>query len=300
MGEFRVSKAFRLVYLDFASAALDEDVRFYRDVMGIRQAEGSSDRQAWLSLGFDRYNLSFRQADSSSLESVGFQLTRENDIVSMAKALDRAGVKFERKTDARPGVGVLLEAEPVPGHVVHLMDEVAETAGQLPYDGVAPLRLGHFAVLCPDAAKLNAFYRDFLGFHHTDSFGDVVNFYTCNHEHHVLNIVEAQVPHRLHHLAFQLREYTAHARAADILARDSKPIVWGPTRHTAGHNVASYFLDDRRRLVELYTDMDVYLAELGIMEPRPWHEEMPQRPRKWARGDTAHWKTKFGVELSQF
>jgi len=295
-----VPSAFRLVYLDFDSVALDRDLRFYGEVMGLKQDSQSSHAERLLTLGFDTYNLSFRQAEKPGLTAVGFQLSKGNDLDRMAASLTGAGVRHVRKTDARPGVRELIEIQPIGGHVVHLLEEMQATATGLPYDGVAPLRLGHFAVMSAGAKEINELYRDVLGFHHTDAFGDVVNFYTCNHEHHVFNIVQAEVPFRLHHMAFQLREYAAHARAADILARDGKPIVWGPTRHTAGHNVASYFQDDGRRLVELYTDMDVYLSDLGMMEPRPWHEEIPMRPRKWARGDVAHWKTTFGVELSQF
>lgn len=293
-------RAFRLVYLDFSSVVLEDDLRFYTQTMGLKRDAHSSPDEAWLTLGFDHHNFRFRRGEKSGLDAVGYQLSKGFDLSRTEAMLTGAGVKFARKSDSRPGVAQLIEIESIGGHVVHLIEEIETTAMGLPHDGVAPLRLGHFAVVGAEGARIRKLYEDVLGFHHTDAFGDVVNFYTCNHEHHVLNIVEAPVPHRLHHVAFQLREYAAHARAADILARDTKPIVWGPTRHTAGHNIASYFQDESQRLVELYTDMDVYLADLDIMEPRPWHEEIPMRPRKWARGDLAYWKTKFGVELSQF
>ncbi|MCO6188419.1 VOC family protein [Rhizobium sp. L1K21] len=293
-------KTFRMVYMDFSSARLEEDLRFYSEIMGLRQDGQATADRTWLSLGFDHHNLSFRKGDNSGLEAVGYQLAADIDLDSMAKHLDAAGLAYTRKSDARPGVDELIEVEPIGGHSVHLISAISQTEGTMTTTGVAPLRLGHFAVASAEGAAIKRFYTEVLGFHRTDAFGDVLDFYTCNYEHHVLNVVEAPTAHRLHHLAFQLRETGSHVNAADLLARDSKPIVWGPTRHTAGHNIASYFQDDSKRLVELYTEMDVYLPDLDMMEPRPWHEEIPMRPRRWERGDVAHWRTKFAVELSQF
>jgi hypothetical protein len=46
----------------------------------------------------------------------------------------------------------------------------------------------------------------------------------------------------------------------------------GPWRHTAGHNVAAYHHDADKVMVELHTEMDVFIPELGICEPRPVEE----------------------------
>lgn len=293
-------KTFRMVYMDFATTVIEEDMRFYTEVMSLSADGRSTAEQAWLSQGYDRTNISFRKSDRSGLEAVGYQLARGISLDDIAQVLSEAGLKHEVRSDVRPGVERLIAVEPVGGHVVHLFEEIGTTSAGFSHHGVAPLRLGHFAVVSEEGEKIMQLYRDVLGFHHTDAFGDVVHFFTCNHEHHVLNVVTAPTPHRLHHLAFQLRDTGSHSRAADVLAQQKKPIVWGPTRHTSGHNIASYFQDDSKRLVELYTDMDVYLPDLDMMEPRPWHEELPMRPRRWERGDVAHWKTSFAVELSKY
>ena len=57
-------------------------------------------------------------------------------------------------------------------------------------------------------------------------------------------------------------------------------LLWGPSRHTAGHNVAAYHYDPNRVMVELYTEMDQFIPELGMCEPRPWHEHVPMKPEK--------------------
>lgn len=34
-------------------------------------------------------------------------------------------------------------------------------------------------------------------------------------------------------------------------------------------------------MIELYNDMDVFVPELGFCEPRPWHADLPQKPKHW-------------------
>ncbi|MGX4770598.1 VOC family protein [Bradyrhizobium guangdongense] len=290
---------FRLGYLDLGSTDVERDAAFYTDVIGLVPSGSGSDA-AWLSLGFNDHDLCFRSS-SDSLLAVGYQLTAGTTLDAAAAHLSAHGIPSSRQSDPRPGITALLECEPVPGHRVQLFKDMAAPARGFAERGVAPLRLGHFAFMYPDSErKLDIFYRDILGFHYTDSFGEAVNFYTCSHEHHVLNIVNVpHACHRLHHLAFQLRDYSAHSRAADALATRNVSLLWGPSRHTAGHNIASYFRDSAERLVELYADMDVFLPDAGMVEPRPWHKQLPMRPQRWAPGDVVNWKTSFEFELSK-
>ncbi len=75
--------------------------------------------------------------------------------------------------------------------------------------------------------------------------------------------------------------------------------MWGPSRHTAGHNYASYHYDPDHTLVEFYTDMDIYLADAGYFEPRPWHEQLPQRPRVWSSTQFNAWGTKYEFDFTK-
>jgi catechol-2,3-dioxygenase len=292
-------KTFRLGYLELGSADVVRDAEFYVEVAGLVPTHGDS-QTAYLSLGFNHHDLCFRAAEES-IVAVGYQLSAGLTLKEMATDLDGNGIATRMLSDARPGVAKLLEFEPMPGHRIQLFERMEEKAPGFAERGISPLRLGHYAFLYPDTqGGLNRFYREVLGFHYTDSFGEAVNFYTCNHDHHVLNIVSVpQARYRLHHLAFQLRDYSAHSRAGDVLAAHDVPLLWGPSRHTAGHNIASYFRDRQNRLVELYTEMDVFVPDLGYMEPRPWHKQLPMRPQRWAPGDVVNWKTSFEFQLSQ-
>ncbi len=138
-----------------------------------------------------------------------------------------------------------------------------QTAAGFGTSGIVPLKLGHIAFLANHYEETIEFYRDVLGFSFTDKIGEsFANFLTCNTDHHVLNIVASNET-RLHHIAFQLKDASHQYASSDILAKHGHPVLWGPSRHTAGHNIATYHHDPEENVVELYTDMDVFITGIG-------------------------------------
>jgi hypothetical protein len=56
-------------------------------------------------------------------------------------------------------------------------------------------------------------------------------------------------------------------------------------RHGPGHNVSIYHHNPDQHVVEFYIELDQMKdEELGYFEPRPWHRDLPQRPKVW-RGE---------------
>ena len=49
--------------------------------------------------------------------------------------------------------------------------------------------------------------------------------------------------------------------ASDALSAAGVNLLWGPSRHTAGHNVASYHHDPDKVMIEFYTEMDMLIPE---------------------------------------
>lgn len=286
---------FRLAYVDLATPALEEAAAYYRDVIGATVVEsGASD--AYLSLGLDQHNIALHASPRPGLRSIGLQVGSSVRLEDLATRLRGSGLGAEAKTDSRPGVKSLLEVQ-VGGHCFQLFQAMEMPAPGFGQKGVVPNRLGHMAVITPDAGKVLQFLTGELGFWKTDWFEEQVTFVTCNRDHHVLNIIEAPVT-AVHHIAFELRGRDHQVDAVDKLARNGLPVVWGPSRHTAGHNLASYHHGADGLLVEFYTDMDVFLPDLGSFEPRPWHGDLPQRPKHWPITALTRWETGFSFDLA--
>ena len=102
----------------------------------------------------------------------------------------------------------------------------------------------------------------------------------------------------VHHIAFELRRAPPARRRSDALRAAGVNLLWGPSRHTAGHNVAAYHYDPNRVMVELYTEMDQFIPELGMCEPRPWHEHIPMKPRSWGFTELNAWGAEYGFNLA--
>lgn len=291
-----MSRAFRLGYIELGTLDLDVALRYYTEVIGAKVTEHGTGGSAYLSLGLDHHNIALQTGPETGLRSIGLQLTADRTLEDWATRIRDIGLSPALKSDARPGVARLLELTEPGGHVVQLFTEMSLPAPGFGTQGVVPNKLGHIAVMSPDAPKSVQFFRDLLGFIKTDELELGATFLTCNRDHHVLNVVHAPVC-KLHHVAFELKERSHHHDAADLLSAHRIPIVWGPARHTAGHNLASYHFDPDRVLVEFYADMDIYISELGWFEPRPWHETLPLRPQSWDRATLTTWGTKYDFDF---
>lgn len=282
---------FRLAYVDLATPSLDDARHYYQDVLGLSCTESTGDA-AFLSLGLDHHNVSVRRGPREGLAAIGLQVANDMPLGDLARHLATLGFSCDLKSDARPGVATMLEAADVGGQCFQIVADMATPAPGFSGAGVSPLKIGHAAVTSPDPARVVQFLNEGLGFVATDWFDQIVTFVTCNRDHHVMNVTAAPFA-TLHHLAFQLGNADHQVRAADLLAQRSIPTLWGPARHTAGHNVATYHHGADKLLVELYNDMDVFVPELGWCEPRPWHGDLPQRPKVWQLTDMTRWDTRY-------
>ncbi len=44
--------------------------------------------------------------------------------------------------------------------------------------------------------------------------------------------------------------------------------------------------------------MDAFIPELGMCDPRPWHEHYPMKARSWAINELNAWGAEFGFNLA--
>ena len=284
----------QLAHVAMAVADMGRAQDHYAAVLGLR-ATARYDGAVFLSVGAAHHDIILRAADEKAFLGLGYQLPPDADLGAFVQDVRAFGLAADRKSDSHPGIADLVEVEGPGGNMFQFFT-AADTGPGFGTHGVAPLRLGHVAVVSPEAARLRKFYEDFLGFHYTDDIGGVATFLTCNRDHHVVNLVGLPES-RLHHIAFELAGNSEHATACDRLSLADVPTLWGPARHCAGHNLAGYHYDPDRVMIELYTQMDVYLPALNQFEPRPWHKQMPLRPQSWRPDQMTNWDTVYGFDL---
>lgn len=288
----------KLGYLEIGVKAFTPSLDYYMSVLGAERGETGPDGLAYLTIGQDHQRLVIKPCDQPGLGAVGLQLRPPTSLEDVAKRLAEMGLTVETRSDARPGLARHLAVTFPGAPVFELYEHLADVAPRRDPVGVSPHRLGHVAMISTQAARLVRFLREGLGCWTTDWFDDRATFLTCTREHHVFNVLNAPVD-TIHHVAYQLADARHHFDAADRLSMEKIPVLWGPSRHTAGHNIASYHRAPDGPLIELYSDMDVYIPELGIFEPRPFHEDQPQKPKAWSLSNLSAWNTDFSFDLAR-
>ncbi|WP_163972179.1 VOC family protein [Oceanobacillus halotolerans] len=269
---------FKLGYVEFGVKDKQAMSSYYSDIMGFSLTEEGSDGRVYLSSAIDHHNIILTPSEESGVRSIGLQYTSDLSVQEVSEYLKfEFDITNEIKTE--PGVDELIEFTDPEGYVIHLYPKMELVNPGFKTQGIIPNKIGHISLNVKDAKKQVAFYSK-LGFVNTDWIEDFFAFMTCNRDHHVLNFCESG-KHELHHLAFEMRNYNHLVEKIDFLRLNDIHLEWGPSRHGAGHNIACYHPDADGNRIELFTDADIFIKELGIFEPRPWHKDFPQKPKVW-------------------
>ena len=124
------------------------------------------------------------------------------------------------------------------------------------HHGVGPLKLGHVAWVVDVAATGRGFLRTrCLGFKVSDWIEDWFVFMRCNADHHTVNFIRG-AKRKMHHMAFELKDFIHMQNACDLFGQRNIPIIWGPVRHGPGHNIAIYHRTPDDQLIELFCELD--------------------------------------------
>jgi len=220
---------------------------------------------------------------------LSFQLAPRSDLADVAARLKKAGIKSERRTDISPGIGEAVAFQDPKGTTLELFADFAFAPEDNTFNGIMPLKLGHIAYQCPDVQGLVKFYCDILGFRVSDWRGDFFAFLRCSRDHHTVNFLR-DAKTAIHHIAFEVRDWSDIKHACDMLAKSDIKLTWGPLRHIIGHNIAIYHKNPDGVVIEFFCELDqMHDEELGFFEPRPWHQDRPQRPKVWGDGTLSNW-----------
>jgi catechol 2,3-dioxygenase-like lactoylglutathione lyase family enzyme len=279
----------RLGYIVLSTSDLERDVGYYADVIGLSLAHKSAKHAHFVTpVGLAALTL---EADGEpGLRALAFQVAPEQDLKTIKNTiLQPAGIQADLRTNVTPTVDEILCFVDPDGTRIDLFTSFrfAEPARIQP--GIAPLKLGHVARFTTQIDKMIDFYCTVLGFRLSDWREGAAYFLRCNPDHHTVNFFRSDRQF-VEHIAFELRDAAEVTRACDVLALHGIRLDWGPSRHFIGHNYACYhYVADRYR-IELYAELDQMKdEELGFFEPRPWHQNRPQRPQSWSRDFTKNY-----------
>ena len=283
----------RLAYAALTTSRMDELVRYYEDVIGLVLSHRDQDR-AVLSTRHGIECIVLEHGKVPELVGLAFEISPRTSLDEARAALAKAGVPAEIRQGRSPNLPRVLALKDPNGTEIELFNSIMFAAADARERGVNALKLGHVANFLPEIEGLTDFYVSKLGFRKSDWREGRATFLRCSPDHHTINFFKGEK--RLAHLAFEVKDFPELVRASDLLVRNKFPLDWGPARHTIGHNCACYHRNPDGVRIELYAEMDQMKdEELGYFDPRPWHEDRPQRPRDWATEDSPRNKWIPGV-----
>jgi catechol 2,3-dioxygenase-like lactoylglutathione lyase family enzyme len=276
----------RIGHATFETPDVERQIDYYTGVVGLVLLEREKDRALFVSRLGD-VSLILRRGPAARLTKIAFQVSPHDDLAALAKTLIGHGIAASIDEASVPGIGKVLTFQDPKGTVIEVFTEARPAGSVTQPTAVAPLKLGHIAFMMPDIHPFVEFYQKVLGFRVSDWQEDFFCFMRCGADHHTINFATGKST-RMHHIAFELKDWTHVQTACDHLGRKEVPIIWGPGRHGISHNIFIYHRDPDDQMVEFYTEMDQMLdEELGYFDPRPWHKDRPQRPKVWDRKSAA-------------
>jgi len=270
----------RLGHATITTPDLDRAIDYYAEVVGLApiHRDGSG---AVLATKQGLEAIALETGAPNALSRLSFQVAPGSDLAAIARALAAAGVKAERRSGISPGIAEAVAFADPKGTLLEIFAEYTFADEDRRQAGIMPLKLGHVAYRVSDVQKVVDFYTGVLGFRVSDWRDHTFAFLRCGPDHHTVNFVFDETP-QLHHIAFEVKDWAEIQRAAEWLAKNGIHLVWGPGRHIIGHNIAIYHRNADKVRVEFFTEMDQMKDEaLGYFDPRPWHQDRPQRPKVW-------------------
>jgi catechol 2,3-dioxygenase-like lactoylglutathione lyase family enzyme len=276
----------KIAHAGFETPDLDRQVAYYTDILGLALVAKDKDA-AYLASTLDHHSVVLRRGAEPRCTRIAFQLAPDADLDAFERQVAGHGIKTTRKKDPEPSIPELVSFEDPKGTVMEVFRERAFSGQAYQGKGIVPHKLGHVAFHVVDVKKIARFYCDVLGFRDSDWMADFFAFLRCGPDHHTINLVDTGKV-KMHHIAFEVRDWAHIQTACDFLSLNGYKLVWGPGRHGIGHNLFAYHRNPDGQIVELFAELDkMQDEELGYFEPRPWHRDRPQKPKVWAKDPSA-------------
>ena len=261
---------------------LDKTLDHYTKRLGLIEVGRTADGRVMLKGydEFDHHSVTLRKAESAGLDFVAFKADSEatvNRVVADTKA-KYPGWKI---TDVaaqsdQPGFGKRVCFAASTGHMIHLYSEVemAKVTPQIvnPHiweeepKGMAAKSLDHCLLYGTNAGETIQWFREVVGFAMAECVykpdGSIlVAWLTGSNKAHDVAILDYDKPGKLHHVGFNLEDWSAIGHAADIIGRYGISLDIGPTRHGITRGQTIYFFDPSGNRCETFAGGYAYMPD---------------------------------------
>jgi len=249
--ETAMIKVTRIGHATFETPDVERQVDYFTDIVGLVPAEKANGR-AYLATRVGDLVVQLEKGSEARCARISFQVAPETDFNELRRGLEAEGVRCETRDDPSPGIPKALTFADPKGTIIEVFTTAAPLKKNAPVAGIGPLKLGHLAFCVAEPKPFADFYGRVLGFRVSDWIEDWFVFLRCGPDHHTINFVRGKTT-RMHHIAFELKDWPQVQTACDFLGGRNIPIIWGPGRHGPGHNVFTYHRNPDDQIIELFS-----------------------------------------------
>jgi catechol 2,3-dioxygenase len=265
---------------------LDESVKFYTEVMGLKETGRDKSGRVYFKCHEERDHNSFviRKAESAGIEAFAFKVLNKATLATLEGRLKEYGVPTERIAAGEMlETGERVRFQLPTGHQIELYAEKTDVGNGLGYTnpeafqegirGINPLRMDHCLIYGPDIDGNKKLFEEVLGFglvEHAlleDGKTDLATWLSCGIKAHDIAMVRHGEPGKLHHVSFLLDSWEQVLRAADIMSMHRVSIDIGPTRHGITRGTTIYFFDPSGNRMETFCGGNYWYPD---MKPITW------------------------------
>jgi catechol-2,3-dioxygenase len=271
--------------------------RFYRHVLGLglrSTVDGTGDpdveldrASAFLSLGDEFHCLGLFSDTRPSmgngrspfprtrLHHLAFELDTDAELAALAARLSLSGIEVTLDTrDGDPDLGDTLWLSDPDGNRIEISVTPEDAFTHTPPVAarrarIRPHGLQHVALSTSRLEAMVGFYTEALGFDISDWLLRECAWLRCNNDHHTLILMQGRQD--IEHIGYSIFDGPELLTWADYMSRHQVPILWGPGRHGAGHDLFLRFADSEGTHIELSAELQQYYDRDVTSPPRLWH-----------------------------
>lgn len=253
-----MSRVTEIRYVGYATAQLEEERAFYRDVWGLREVAAQDGMYYFAAEGHDEpFVARLRGSEEKRVDVIALAANTRADVDALHEKVVAAGCKviFAPRMLTGFGGGYGFRFFSADGLSFEISSDVARGPKRemKRWDGV-PRSISHIVIHSPDHKAAVQFFIEVLGFRLSDWLGDFMAFLRCNDAHHRIALLPG--PPCLNHVAYDVMTVDCMMSGIKRLRQKGTDIRWGPGRHTAGNNTFSYFTTPSGFAVEYTAELE--------------------------------------------
>lgn len=209
------------------------------------------------------------------LHHLAFEVDTDAELAALAARLSLSGIEVTLDTrDGDPDLGDTLWFSDPDGNRIEISVTPEESFAHAPVvtqrrARIRPHGIQHVALSTPHLEAMVEFYTESLGFDISDWLLRECAWLRCNNDHHTLILMQGR--RDIDHVGYSIFNGSELLTWADYLSRHQVPILWGPGRHGAGHDLFLRFADSEGIHIELSAELQQYYDHDVTTPPRLWH-----------------------------